>query len=137
MPARRFDSFICATILLLVPASLARAQTALSGERISIKRAAGKITVDGDLGDEGWGDATRAEKWYEVNPGDNTEPKVRNVGLLAYDDKFFYAAFEFEDPDIAAVRAPFADRDNIGNGYSDYGGIIIDPRNSGRTATYF
>ena len=126
-----------ATLLLLAATSSAHAQTALSGDRISIKRAAGKITVDGDLSDEGWRNATRIEKWYEVNPGDNTEPKVRNVGYLAYDDRFFYAAFEFEDPDIGAVRAPFADRDNIGNGYSDYGGIIIDPRNSGRTATFF
>jgi hypothetical protein len=137
MSARPFETVVCAGLLLLAHASSAWAQTALSGDRISIKRAAGKIIVDGDLGDEGWRNATRVDKWYEVNPGDNTEPKVRNVGYLAYDDKFFYAAFEFEDPDIAAVRAPFADRDNIGNGYNDYGGIILDPRNSGRTATFF
>jgi Domain of unknown function (DUF5916) len=137
MSARPFDAFVCATLLLLVPAAPVLAQTALSGDRISIKRTAGKITVDGQLDDEGWRDATRIEKWYEVNPGDNTEPKVRNVGYLAYDDHFFYAAFEFEDPDVKAIRAPFADRDNIGNGNNDYGGIIIDPRNSGRTATFF
>jgi hypothetical protein len=137
MSARPFDAVVCTALLLLAQASHARAQTALSGDRISIKRTAGKITVDGDLTDEGWRNATRVEKWYEINPGDNTEPKVRNVGYLAYDDRFFYAAFEFEDPNISAVRAPFADRDNIGNGYSDYGGIILDPRNSGRTATFF
>jgi hypothetical protein len=126
-----------AALLLLAPAGRVMGQTALSGEGIAIKRAAGKITIDGALGDEGWRNAARVEKWYEINPGDNTEPKVRNVGYLAYDDRFFYAGFEFDDPDIGAMRAPFADRDNIGNGYSDYGGIILDPRNSGRTATFF
>ncbi len=116
---------------------MAAAQTSLSGERIPITRAAGKIVVDGELNDEGWRGATRVEKWYEIQPGDNTEPKVRNVGYLTYDDKFFYAAFEFEDPNPSALRAPFADRDNLGNGYFDYGGVILDTRNSRRTATLF
>ena len=131
---------VCASaiaVALLTPALPAHAQSALSGEAIRISRAAGPITVDGDLSDEGWRNATRIDKWYEANPGDNTEPQVRNVGYLTYDDRFFYAGFEFDDPDLKAVRAPFADRDNIGNGFNDYGGIILDPRNSGRTATFF
>jgi hypothetical protein len=51
-------------------------------------------------------------------PGDNVEPKVRNVGYLTYDEHFFYAGFEFDDPDLKALRAPFVDRDNIGNGFN-------------------
>jgi hypothetical protein len=113
------------------------AQSALSGEQISITRATGHITIDGELSDEGWRHATRVDKWYEVNPGDNVEPKVHNVGYLTYDDRFFYAGFEFEDPNPGAIRAPYADRDNIGNGYSDYGGIILDAQNTGHTATFF
>ncbi len=73
---------------------------------IHITRANGTITIDGDLSDEGWRTATRIEKWYEVNPGDNVEPKVKNVGYLTYDDRFFYAAFEFEDPNPKEMRAP-------------------------------
>ena len=34
-------------------------------------------------------------------------------------DKFFYAASSAP----AAMRAPYADRDDIGNGFNDYGGI--------------
>jgi len=45
-------------------------------------RARASIAVDGHRGDEGWRGATKIEKWYEVNPGDNPEPKVRNVGYL-------------------------------------------------------
>jgi hypothetical protein len=115
----------------------ADAQSTLAGDRIAITRAAGPIAIDGDLSDPGWQGAARIERWYEVNPGDNVEPKVRNVGYLSYDDRYFYAAFDFEDPEPSGMRAPFADRDNLGNGFTDYGGIILDARNSGHTATFF
>jgi len=65
------------------------AQSALSGEPIRVSRATGVITIDGDLADEAWRTATRVEKWYEANPGDNTEPKVRNVGYLTFDDRLW------------------------------------------------
>src|SRR5260370_41821611 len=110
--------------------SPADAQTALSGEAIRITRAAGRIAIDGDLSDAGWRGATRVEKWYETNPGDNVEPAVRNVGYLTYDDRVFYAGFEFEDPDPKAIRAPFADRAHIGNGFNDHSGLILHPRNN-------
>ena len=99
---------------------------------IAIRRATGPITVDGDLSDPGWKDAVRIDAWYEVNPGDNTPAPVRNVGYLAYDDKFLYAAFEFEDPNPRKIRAPVSDRDNVG-GDTDYGGIIVDTRNDRKT----
>jgi hypothetical protein len=113
------------------------AQSALSGETIRVTRAVAAITIDGDLSDEGWRGATRVERWYETQPGDNTAPKVRNVGYLAFDDRFLYAGFEFEDPDPASIRAPYADRDDIGNGFNDYGGILLDPRHTGNNATFF
>lgn len=112
----------------------ASAQTELSGEPIRIGRAAGRIDVDGVLGDEGWRNVPPVEKWYETNPGDNVEPKVRSVGYLAYDDRFFYAAFEFDDPAPASIRAPLSDRDNISGNSTDYGGVILDTRNDGHSA---
>ena len=80
-----------AAALLCAVARPVFAQSALSGDRLAITRAAGHITVDGDLSDEGWQHATRIDKWYEVKPGDNTEPPVKNVGYLTFDDRFFYA----------------------------------------------
>src|SRR5262245_27622785 len=115
-----------------IPAHAA-AQSSLAGDPIRIARAAGTFTIDGDLSDEGWRNATRIEKWYETNPGDNVEPPVRNVGYLTYDDRALYAAFEFEDPDPSAIRAPYADRDDIGDGFNDYGGILLDAGNTGNT----
>jgi hypothetical protein len=120
-------------ISLLAPGS-AFAQTALSGPPLRIARAAGPITVDGVLGDEGWRDAQRVETWYETNPGDNIAPRVRSVGYIAYDDRFFYAAFEFDDPNPGAIRAPLTDRDQISGNATDYAGIILDTRNDGHSA---
>ncbi|PYQ60440.1 MAG: hypothetical protein DMF53_17005, partial [Acidobacteria bacterium] len=59
-------------------------------EPLHITRAAGPIEVDGRLGDPGWSGATRVETFYETNPGDNIEPKVKTVAWLTYDDRFFY-----------------------------------------------
>ena len=115
------------------PPGLFAAQAAPPVAPIHILRTTGRITIDGDLSDEAWKHATRIDKWYETNPGDNVEPPVHNVGYLAYDDKFFYAAFQFDDPTPSAIRAPYGDRDNVPS-FTDYGGVIIDARNDGKTA---
>ena len=76
------------------------------------------------------------DRWYEFNPGDNTEPKVQSVGYLTYDDKYFYAGFEFSDPDPRAIKAPFGDHDFM-PAYADFGGMFLDTRNDGHTAFEF
>src|SRR6058998_3106543 len=136
MGARRLTLCAIAGLTTVSAVSPAFPQSSLAGDTIHISRATGPITIDGDLSDEGWRGATRVEKWYEINPGDNTEPKVKNVGYLAYDDHFFYAGFEFGDPTPGGIRAPLGDRDNV-PGFTDYGGIILDTRNDGRSAQMF
>src|SRR5580765_1038023 len=103
---------------------------------IRIARATGPIVIDGDPSEAAWKDAAPVETWFETNPGDNVEPKARNVGRLAYDDKYLYAAFEFDDPEPKNIRAPYADRDNV-DSTTDYGGIILDPDNDRKTAILF
>jgi len=94
------------------------------------------IKVDGDLSDPGWQKATPIETWFETNPGDNLPPRVKSVGYLAYDDRFFYVGLRFDDPEPKKIRAPLGDRDNLSSA-TDYGGLIIDTRNDGRTAILF
>ncbi len=115
----------------------AAAQSSLAGETLRISRATSAIRIDGDLSDEAWRTATRIDKWYEVQPGDNNEPPVRNVGFLTFDDRFLYVGFEFEDPQPSAIRAPLGDHDNVNGNSTDFGGIFIDPLNTGRTAVEF
>jgi hypothetical protein len=104
---------------------------------MQITRAAGPIVVDGSLSDAGWQGALRLDQWYETNPGDNVEPKVKSVGYLTYDDHYFYAGFEFFDSNPKQIRGPYNDRDHIGGNTDDYGGVILDTRNDGKTAILF
>ena len=103
---------------------------------LTVGRTTGEILIDGQLSDAGWADVDAIETWYETRPGDNVEPKVKNVGYLAYDDKFFYAAFRFSDPEPNKIRSPLANRDRVPS-YTDYGGVMIDANNDGKTAQMF
>src|SRR5262245_52199626 len=122
-------AFLASRVLNASPAELAIPELAIS-------RTEATITVDGVLDDEGWKGATKVETWYETNPGDNVTPKVRQVGYVTYDQRFFYVGLECEDPEPRRIRAPFADRDNL-SGSTDYGGVILDTRNDGRTGILF
>lgn len=106
------------------------------GPPLTIHRATGPITLDGDLGDPGWRGATPITEWHETNVSDNGEPAVKSVAMLAYDDKYFYAAFELSDPDPSKIRAPVADHDGT-PGSTDYAGVLIDSRNDGKSAQMF
>jgi hypothetical protein len=101
-----------------------------------ISRAAGPIAIDGDLGDPGWRGVPRITTFYETRRSDNGPPPAATVARLAYDDRYVYAAFEFQDPDPRAIRAPLADHDGI-SGDIDYGGVILDTRHDGKSAILF
>ena len=127
---------LAAGVMLALSIGLVAAADPTAPAPIRIVRASGPIAIDGDLADPAWRDAVAVDRWWETNPGDNVEPKVRNVARLAYDDKFLYVAFEFGDPEPAKIRAPYADRDNVDSS-TDYGGIILDPDNDRKTAILF
>jgi hypothetical protein len=120
---------------LLLPAALFAAAPE-PGPPLTIVRASGPITIDGDLSDAGWLGVAPVTTWYETRVGDNVEPQVRNEGYLAYDEQYFYAGFRFADPDPKLIRAPFADHDQL-SGSTDYAGVIIDSRNDGKSALMF
>ena len=82
------------------------AQTELRGETLRIVRISTALSIDGRIDQGEWGQATRVETWFETQPGDNVPPPVRNVGYIGFDDRFFYAAFEFDDPAPSTIRAP-------------------------------
>jgi hypothetical protein len=125
-------------LLAVTAARPAGAQAALPAPtEVHIARAAGSIHVDGDLSDEAWRTATRVEKWYEIEPGDNIEPPVKSTAYLAYDDRFFYVALDFQDPQPGDIRAPLGDHDAISGINMDFGGVFIDSLDTGRSAVEF
>jgi len=129
--------FVATFSLLLVCGTLSVAAEESGNVALEIHRISTPITIDGDLNDPAWKTAMPIDKWYETNPGDNVEPKVKSVGYLLYDDKFLYAGFDFSDSDPSQIRGPYNDRDHIGGNTDDYGGIILDTRNDGKTAILF
>jgi len=125
---------LCVTLFLLAALTL---NAAAPAERTTLVRTDAPITVDGDLSDPGWQKATKFETWYETNPGDNVEPKVKTVGWVTYDSRFLYFGIESEDPMPKNIIAPYADHDQISGNTDDYAGVIIDTRNDGKTAYLF
>lgn len=90
---------------------------------LTITRAPGKITIDGDLSDSGWVGAARARNFAEANPRENARPSVESEVLVTYDQQHFYLAFIARD-DPASIRASLTDRDRMWN--DDYFGILLD-----------
>src|SRR5690242_14709255 len=135
---RRVAAFAAGALVALASTFPTASQAAepKPGPTVTIRRAAGPITLDGDLSDPGWKGADSLKTWYETNPGDNTEPAAHNLAFLTYDDRYFYAAFQFDDPHPELIRAPLGDHDGISSA-NDYGGLILDSRNEGKTAQMF
>ncbi len=132
-PAALRSLFLMA-VLAAGAATAARAADPTPGPPITIQRASRPIVMDGDLAD--WEGMTPITVWFETRVGDNVEPQVKNVGYLSYDEQYLYAAFQFEDPQPRLVRAPISDHDQL-SGNTDYGGIIVDSSNDGKSAVMF
>ncbi len=103
---------------------------------IAIRRAAGPITIDGDLSDPGWRDAARIEDFYETTRGDNVAPPVRTVALLTYDERYLYIGLQCADPAPRRIRAPYVSRDDV-LGTDDNVAIFLDTHGDRRSAMEF
>jgi hypothetical protein len=124
------------TILCLVATFSAPLAAQTAPSQIQIRRAAGPITIDGNLDDPGWKGAATVDRFYEISPGDNTPPKVKTTGYMTYDDRFFYVAFRCDDPQPGKIRAQYVERDHVASD-QDFVGIMLDTKNDGRTAIEF
>ena len=117
------------TLLAFLLAAIPLSAAAAADPPLAIKKASGAITIDGDLNDPGWKDALRFDTWYETNPGDSVEPKVKTVGWITYDEHFFYAAIDCYDPNPSQIRSQLGDHDNINGNSDDFGhGFLTQPR---------
>jgi len=112
-------------------------QAATTAEPLMLEPTAAPIQIDGVLSDAAWQSATKYTTWYETNPGDNIEPKVKTVGYVTYDSKFLYFGIESTDPNPGAISSPFADHDQISGNTDDYVGVLLDTRNDGKTGYLF
>jgi len=95
----------------------------------------GRIEVDGDLTDEGWGNAPIVPLPFETSPGNNVAAPVATQCMVTYDDRNLYLGCKAYDPDPGAVRAYVTDRDDIDS--HDRIVLTIDPFNDARRAFQF
>ncbi len=80
---------------------------------LPVPRLSGEITLDGDLSEPAWQSAAVIDQFFETFPADNTEPAVKTLAYLTYDDRYFYIGIHAFDPDPAAIRAPYVERDAV------------------------
>jgi hypothetical protein len=132
---REFVAIACVAIAVAI-AQPARAQPATAPAPPALHRLTAPIKIDGVLDDAGWQDVPAIDQWYETSPGNNTPPKARTRGRVAYDGEALYVALQLDDPDASRIRAPIGDHDGISSNM-DYAGIILDSANTGRTGTLF
>ncbi|HOD65149.1 MAG TPA: carbohydrate binding family 9 domain-containing protein [candidate division Zixibacteria bacterium] len=101
---------------------------------ITLRPAAGRIEVDGDLGDEGWRNAARTDRFVERSPGDMTPPAVRTEVLVTYDKANLYVGFICDD-DPRALRATMTRRDAYSG--DDCAIVLIDTYGNAASAYEF
>ncbi|HEX6045601.1 MAG TPA: DUF5916 domain-containing protein [Pyrinomonadaceae bacterium] len=138
----RIDRYCLAALLLYVFVFTVSAQTKTSAvspptlpaeksQPVVLPRFEKPPLIDGKLDDEVWKNAVVLKDFYQIQPGDNTEPSKPTTVLIGFDPKFLYIAFRATDePD--KVRATVAKRDNIFQ--DDYVGFMLDTFNDKRKA---
>lgn len=94
------------------------------------------ITVDATLADPGWKTALQIDRFYEISPGDNTEPVVRTTAYVGYDAQYFYAAVHCYDPKPGEIRASFSDRDSVKTD-QDFVQFDLDTKNDEKSSFIF
>jgi hypothetical protein len=97
---------------VLLALLLAASPAPAAGGRIQVSPAVSPIEIDGRLDEPAWAAAAVVPLTHEWLPGDNVAPPVATEALVTFDRDNLYVAFRAHDPDPAAIRAHFADRDN-------------------------
>ena len=104
-----------------------------AAEELTLPRANGPVTLDGDLSDAAWSNALVVSKFYEYYKSDNTEPPMQTVARVMYDDRYLYVGVDCRDDDPSKIRAPLVERDHV-FGDQDNLAVIIDARGEGKVA---
>jgi hypothetical protein len=97
--------------LLLAAVFVAPAQQ--KKEPVDVPRIEGRIAVDGRLDEPAWQQALLLELSLETQPGENIPAPVRTEVRVFYDRDAIYFGLECFDPEPAAIRARFAERDQF------------------------
>jgi hypothetical protein len=131
-------ALLLATLAAGASGGFAEEPAPLAARRFEVRRAAGAVAIDGALDDAGWQGALAWDVRYEWFPGENVAPPVATEVLVTYDDRSLYVAWRCHDPEPAAIRAHFMDRDSIDTFVQDdHVVLMIDPFDDERRGWQF
>jgi Domain of unknown function (DUF5916)/Carbohydrate family 9 binding domain-like len=104
-----------------------------NAQQLTLPRATAPVTLDGDLSDAAWNNALVISKFYEYYKSDNTEPPMKTIARVMYDDRYLYVGVDCRDDDPSKIRAPLVERDHV-FGDQDNLAVIVDARGEGKVA---
>lgn len=90
------------------------------------------IGLDGRLDEAAWRDAPLFDNFIQNQPADRVPAHVRTEVRMLYDARYLYVGVRALQAS-AALRAPFARRDKVGND-QDYIALFLDPAGSNKAA---
>lgn len=105
------------------------------GTALSIKKAKGKILLDGQLNESDWQEADIADNWYKNFPVDTVPADYQTEARLTFDDEFLYVSFvcyDDETPDIISSL-----RRDFNYDLNDNVGLVIGPYNDKQNGFFF
>ena len=127
MQAFRHPLLLALALSTLLPAALAQA-----AEPTSVAHVTGRPTLDGELDEAFWQQATKFDLPYETSPGENTPAPVKTTVYLAENGTHLLVAFVAEDPEPSTIRAYLRDRDSAWS--DDFVGLVLDTFDDQRRA---
>ncbi len=113
-------------LLLIIASPFYLASQNQPGTPLAIKRAQGKIVLDGQLDEQDWQEADVADDWYQNFPVDTARAVFQTEARLTFDDDFLYVSFVCYDDDtpdiISSLRRDFNYdlNDNVGFSLGPY-----------------
>ncbi|NVJ68350.1 MAG: carbohydrate binding family 9 domain-containing protein [Gammaproteobacteria bacterium] len=102
---------------------------------LTIPKTQGKITVDGELNEPFWQQATKVELGVETRPGENVAAKAKTTAYIIENGDSLLVALVAEDPDPSKIQASLKDRDRVWA--DDLLGFKVDTFNDKRKAYNF
>jgi Domain of unknown function (DUF5916)/Carbohydrate family 9 binding domain-like len=100
-----------------------------------VERTESTVEIDGQLDEAVWKKEPTFLLDFETRPAENEKAPVRTEVWITYDVNDLYVGIKAYDPEPAAIRARYSDRDSA---YSDdFVGVIFDTFNDERRAFEF
>lgn len=114
-------------VIILAAAACVSAQAQTINE-YTVKRAPGKIKVDGKLDEKGWKNAEATVPFVVYSSGET--PKFATTAKMLWDDNYLYIAFSMDDNDVWAATKKW----NVGDKclcLEEVAEVFIDPDGDG------